>query len=68
MAKRPERSKQPEPQARPDEDLVRYTALMRREDRHRLRVYCVRVGEDMERLGAAWIMERLAQEERKLPK
>jgi hypothetical protein len=55
----------PERDPRPD-DEVRYTALMTREDRARLRFFCERSGKDMERIGAQWILERLAQEERRL--
>jgi hypothetical protein len=50
---------------RPD-DVVRFTALMTREERARLKFFCERSGKDMERIGAQWILERLAQEERKL--
>lgn len=63
MGKKPEKEKEPEAA-----ELVRYTALMRPEDRHRFRVFCVRIGANMERIGAQWILDRLAAEEKKLGK
>jgi len=65
MAKRAKASEQGQ---QPEEKPVRYTALMRPEDRHRFRVFCVRIGADMEKIGAQWIMDRLAAEEKKLGK
>lgn len=63
MAKRAQSEKEPE-KVKP----VRYTALMQPEDRHRFRVFCVRIGADMEKIGAQWILDRLAAEEKKLGK
>lgn len=50
------------------EDEVRFLAIMTRDERARLKSFCARIGANMERLGAQWIVERLAQEERKLSK
>lgn len=61
MAKRGEKVKPVSP-----DDEVRYTGLMRREDRARLKFFCERIGADMERLGVQWILDRLAAEEKKL--
>lgn len=38
------------------------------DERRRLKSFCVRIGANMETLGWQWVMERLAQEERKLAK
>jgi hypothetical protein len=38
------------------------------DERRRLKSFCVRIGANMETLGWQWVMERLAQEERKLSK
>lgn len=59
--------RKPEREPRPD-DEVRYTGLMSRADRARFKYFCDRLGKDMERVGPQWILERLAQEERKLSK
>jgi hypothetical protein len=56
-----------EKEQKPDEP-VRFVAMMSREDRHRLRIFCVRIGADMEKIGAQWILDRLAAEEKKLGK
>jgi LPS O-antigen subunit length determinant protein (WzzB/FepE family) len=61
MAKR-----KPEADKGTESRLVRYTARMEPEVRARLKAYCALVGEDMEDVGARWITERLAIEERKL--
>lgn len=54
-------------EAEPKEDRrVRYTARMEPEVRARLKAFCALTGQDMEDVGAAWIAERLAAEERKL--
>jgi hypothetical protein len=57
--------KKPDTKPSPD-DVVRYTGLMTRADRARLRYFCERTGQEMEAVGPRWIMERLVQEERKL--
>jgi hypothetical protein len=51
--------------ARPD-DVVRYTALMRRDERARFKYFCERTGPELEEVGARWILERLSQEEKRL--
>lgn len=57
-------SRKPDKPPKPD-DLVRFTALMTRSDRARLKSFCARTMEEMEVVGARWIMERLSDEERK---
>ena len=49
-------------------DVVRFVGLMKREDRARFRYFCDRAGQDMEQVAAAWVLDRLAEEERKLAK
>ena len=61
MAKR----KSLEDSPRPD-DIVRFTALMRRDDRARFKYFCERTGQEMEQVGARWIMDRLTEEEKRL--
>lgn len=61
MPRKPDKS--PTPQ-----DPVRYTGVMTREDRARLRYFCERTSQDMDEVGPRWIMERLVEEERKLAK
>jgi hypothetical protein len=52
---------------RPD-DEVRFVCNMTRDERARLKAFCARIGQDMESIGARWILDRLAAEERKLAK
>lgn len=63
MAKRDAQVKTPGP-----DDEVRYVGKMRRSDRARFKYFCDRLGMDAEDVGPRWILERLAQEERKLSK
>jgi hypothetical protein len=63
----PAMPRKPEKPAGPD-DLVRYTGVMTRTDRARLKSFCARTMQDMETTGVRWILERLAEEERKLGK
>lgn len=49
-------------------DEVRFVAMMTREQRARFRIFCLRIGADMEKIGAQWILDRLAAEEKKLGK
>ena len=60
------KTKQGDDRANRPNDEVRYLAIMTRDERARLKAFCARIGEDMERLGARWIVERLTVEERKL--
>jgi len=53
-------------QVHPD-DEVRLVTVMRRRDRAAFKAYCESRGLDQERVGAQWIMERLATEEAKPP-
>jgi len=56
----------PKKEEKRDEDKVRLVARMRREDRNRLRAYAAIADEDMEVIVVRWLMDRLAQEEKKL--
>jgi hypothetical protein len=67
MAKRAKATEQGKHPVTPD-DEVRFTAVMRREDRARLKFFCERIGAEMEKVGAQWILDRLAAEEKKLGK
>ena len=49
-------------------DEVRLVAVLTREQRARFRYFCDRIGSDVERLSAQWILDRLESEEKKLPK
>lgn len=49
-----------------DKGTVRLTAVMLPDERHRLRVYSIRVGVPLEKLAALWLLQRLATEEPKL--
>lgn len=42
--------------------------VLRREDRARFKFFCERAGHDMEQVAAGWLLDRLADEERKLAK
>jgi hypothetical protein len=64
MAKRSEDHGKEQPADKP----VRYTALMLPADRLRFKLFCLRTGQNMEEVGAKWIVDRLAIEERKLDK
>ena len=65
MAKNTPKTGQPE---RGPDDVVRMNVNMRRGDRARFRYFCESHGTDMETLAAAWVLDRLADEERKLAK
>ncbi len=60
------RPKKADEKPRKPDDMVRFIALMSRADRAKVSRYCDHFGVDQEKLGAKWILERLALEERKL--
>lgn len=51
--------------AKDSEDQVQYMGYMRRADRNRFRAWCVLHGLEMRDVGTQWIVDRLAQEEKK---
>ena len=67
MAKTTPKSGPTKPPVGPD-DPVRMNVVLRREDRARFKFFCERAGHDMEAIAAGWLLDRLADEERKLAK
>lgn len=65
MAKRPAAAKAV---GGDDDEVVRYTAMMPKSVRRRLKSFCTLTDQKMEVVGAQWIAERLATEEKRLPR
>jgi hypothetical protein len=60
MPRKPPTEKPPRP-----DDEVRLVVRLPREDRAKLKGFAAKLGEDMEDMAHRWLLERLAQEDRK---